>query len=133
MLSWLNTHFDARDHGKFVERAVLTVIIGVSLTIGGCVVTAKYAGAHEAVNTAGQPLGWTYSFACCSNQDCRPVAADEVRETPEGYLLVKTGEVVGYQDARVKESPDGTWHVCQVAGDFDAGRILCIYAPGRGY
>lgn len=52
--SWLNTYFDAHDHGKFVERVVLTVIIGVSLTIGGCVVTAKYAGAHEARRSVAQ-------------------------------------------------------------------------------
>lgn len=121
---WLLTHLSGKTlHSAlgwivFIGALIFIVIIGTAM-------------AHEATN--GQPLGWTYSFACCSNQDCKPVAAGEVRETPEGYLLVKTGEVVGYQDTRVKESPDGTFHVCQVAGDFDAGRILCIYAPGRGY
>lgn len=104
----------------FIGALVFIVIIGTAM-------------AHEAVSAAGQPLGWRYSYACCSDKDCKPVAAGEVRETAEGYLLVKTGEVVGYQDKRIKDSPDGTFHVCQVAGDFDAGRILCIYVPGRGY
>jgi hypothetical protein len=88
---------------------------------------------HEATNTAGQPLGWRYSAWCCSDRDCKSVPASGIRETPNGYALQSTGEVVPYQDKRIKESPDGTFHVCQQAGDFDHGRVLCIYAPGRGY
>lgn len=107
----------------------------VVLAIAGAffVLLLGIAMAHEARTVAGQTLGWKYSYACCSDKDCKPVAAGEIRETPEGYLLIKTGELVGYQDPRVKESPDGTFHVCQVAGDFEAGRILCIYAPPRSF
>lgn len=108
---------------------VIAVLVAASLSLSMC----SRAEAHEATNTAGQPLGWQYSFSCCSDKDCKPVAAGEVRETPQGYLLVKTGEVVGYQDTRIKDSPDGTFHVCQVAGDFEKGRILCIYRPSRGF
>lgn len=118
------------------DNRILVIIVAIMAAIGlFCLFAALGTGAwaHEARTVAGQPLGWKYSYACCSDKDCRPVAAGEIRETPEGYLLIKTGEVVGYQDKRVKESPDGTFHVCQVAGDFEAGRILCIYAPPRSF
>lgn len=117
---------------QFQSRIIFAVVIAVCVALW-LFATAFVVNAHEARTVAGQPLGWKYSYACCSDKDCRPVAAGEIRETPEGYLLIKTGEVVGYQDKRVKESPDGTFHVCQVAGDFEAGRILCIYAPPRSF
>lgn len=117
---------------QFQSRIIFAVVIAVCVALW-LFATAFVVNAHEARTVAGQPLGWKYSYACCSDKDCRPVAAGEIKETPEGYLLIKTGEVVGYQDKRVKESPDGTFHVCQVAGDFEAGRILCIYAPGRSF
>lgn len=91
------------------------------------------ARAHEATNTNGQPLGWSYPLSCCSLRDCRPAKAGEVRETATGYVLATTGEVVGYQDKRIKESPSGDFHVCQQGGDFDKGRVLCLFAPGRDY
>lgn len=118
------------------DNRILLIIVAIMAAIGlFCLFAALGTGAwaHEATDVNGQPLGWRYSYACCSDRDCKPLSAGEVQETPEGYVLRKTGEVVGYQDKRVKESPDGTFHVCQVAGDFDAGRILCIYAPGRSY
>lgn len=91
------------------------------------------ARAHEATNTAGEPLGWQYPISCCSLTDCRPAKHDEVRETSEGYRLTSTGEVVGYLDKRVKQSPSGDFHVCQQGGDFDHGRVLCLFAPGRNF
>ena len=94
---------------------------------------ATEARAHDALPTAAQPNGWTYPWGCCSNQDCRQAATSEVRETPTGYQLATTGEVVGYQDKRIKESPSGDFHVCQQGGDFDKGRVLCLFAPGRDY
>lgn len=69
---------------------------------------------------------------CCSDRDCRQAGDGEVRETPQGYLLVTTGEVVPYRNYRVKPSPDGLFHVCQQAGNFDTGRVLCLFAPPRG-
>jgi hypothetical protein len=115
------------DNSRMKIAVILMAVCGLIF------LAVALAQAHEATDVNGQPLGWRYSYSCCSDRDCKPVAVGEVRETPDGYLLLKTGEVVGYQDTRVKESPDGTFHVCQVAGDFEAGRILCIYAPGRSY
>lgn len=117
---------------QFQSRIIFAAVIAVCVALW-LFATAFVVNAHEARTVAGQPLGWRYSYACCSDRDCKPLSAGEVQETPEGYVLRKTGEVVGYQDKRVKESPDGTFHVCQVAGDFEAGRILCIYAPPRSF
>lgn len=130
--SWINRHADARDHGPTVVGAVKAAIVVGMLGLTGCVGLAKYARAHEATNGGGQPMGWTYPFSCCSNQDCRPARPGEVRETVDGYRLTSTGETVPYGDRRVKDAPDGAFHVCQQGGDFDHGRVLCLFVPGRG-
>lgn len=83
--------------------------------------------AHDA------PMGWQYPLSCCSNRDCRQTAQREVRETEAGYLLVSTGEVVPYGNGRIKDSPDGLFHVCQQAGNFETGRVLCLFVPPRGF
>lgn len=88
---------------------------------------AAFSRAHEA------PTGWSYSLLCCSNKDCHEVEQGGVKEGPEGYTLAATGEVVAYGDKRLKDSPDGLFHACQQGGDFDNGRIICLYVPPRGF
>lgn len=88
---------------------------------------AAPAVAHEA------PSGWKYPLLCCSNKDCRPVTSADVAETPDGYLIRATGEVVPYNDRRVKPSGDLDMHLCQQHGDFDNGRVLCLFEPPRGF
>lgn len=83
--------------------------------------------AHEA------PTGWKYPLVCCSNQDCKQISDKYIKELPTGYELTITGEVVGFTDRRVKHSPDGFFHICQQSGDFDKGRILCIFVPPRSF
>lgn len=80
--------------------------------------------AHEAKS------GWSYPYACCSNQDCREVPASAVSERPEGYVINPTGEVVAYSDRRVKISPDGVYHWCSIAGE-DNSRTICLFVPPR--
>jgi hypothetical protein len=75
------------------------------------------------------PKGWTYPFACCSGQDCRPVA--DVRETAAGFV-VRSGETVAYSDVRIRRSPDGDFHWCSVAG-ADDGRTICLFVPPRSF
>lgn len=87
---------------------------------------------HDAIPTAAQPLGWKYPYSCCSDRDCKQAQGD-VKETANGYRIVATGEIVPYGDRRIKDSPDGMFHVCQQAGDFDKGRILCLFIPPRGF
>lgn len=86
---------------------------------------------HEALPTAAQPLGWKYPFACCSGIDCRAVSDDRITEGPAGYT-VPSGEIIAMTDSRIKESPDGVFHWCTVAGKDD-GRTICLFVPPRSF
>jgi hypothetical protein len=107
---------------------ILLACLGIAF--GLCVMVAllslfSVSFAHTA------PSGWSYDSSCCSTTDCRQVPASWVRETGEGYLLVKTREMLRHGDKRIKVSPDGLWHWCTTAGRDDAGTI-CLYVPPRG-
>jgi len=82
--------------------------------------------AHEAKS------GWTYPYACCSNNDCREVPASTISERPEGYVINPTGEVVAYTDRRVRDSPDGVYHWCSIAG-ADTSRTICLFVPPKSF
>ena len=90
------------------------------------------AAAHDALPTASKPQGWSYPFSCCSGYDCREVSSKQISERPEGYVIKGTGEVVSYSDARLKDSPDGEFHWCSVAGADDS-RTICLFVPPRSY
>ncbi len=90
------------------------------------------AASHDAIPTASKPNGWSYPFSCCSGFDCREVTAEEIGEQPGGYVIEGTGEVLAYSDTRLKDSPDGEFHWCSVAGKAD-GRTICLFVPPRGY
>jgi hypothetical protein len=110
-----------------------TTLFAILATLGLLTVSSPFpAGAHDAMPTAAQPNGWTYPFACCSGYDCRAVSDKAISERPEGYVINGTGEVVGYADARVKNSPDGEFHWCSVAGSNE-GRTICLFVPPRGF
>lgn len=86
------------------------------------------AHAHDA------PAGWSYDKQCCSGMDCRVVnhGGVSVRETPRGYRISTTGEVIPYNDSRIKDSPDGEFHWCSHGGR-DTGPTICLYAPLKAY
>jgi hypothetical protein len=112
---------------RLVEIFAAAAFVAASLvTVSGS------AFAHEAKPTGAMPKGWTYPFACCSGYDCREVAAQSISERPEGYVINGTGEVVAYTDRRIRNSPDGEFHWCSVAGAHD-GRTICLFVPPRGY
>lgn len=73
------------------------------------------------------PTGWAYDIGCCSSEDCAPAPAGAVKETAEGYLIVQTGEVVPFKDA--KRSQDEDFHICR---SKVTERLLCLYAPPNG-
>jgi hypothetical protein len=77
--------------------------------------------AHDA------PKGWSYPVSCCSGFDCREVSAADISEKPEGYVVGKTGEVVAFSDRRLKNSPDGEFHWCSVAGAMTAAPSACSF------
>lgn len=88
--------------------------------------SATVSSAHDA------PSGWSYPYTCCSMNDCRPVSTAAVTERPEGFVINNTGEVVAYSDARVKNSPDGEFHWCSVAGE-EKSRTICLFVPPRAF
>lgn len=92
----------------------------------------QQAAAHDALPTAAKPQGWSYPFSCCSGYDCREVSAQAISERPDGYVIKGTGEVVAYSDKRLKDSPDGEFHWCSVAGAED-GRTICLFVPPNSY
>lgn len=97
-----------------------------------CSLLVAGAAAHDAIPTAAKPKGWAYPFSCCSGYDCREVPEAAISERPEGYVIEGTGEIVAYQDQRLKDSPDGEFHWCSVAGAND-GRTICLFVPPRSY
>lgn len=114
-------------------------IVMATLIVGFLVFTTiavTLAVAHEATPTAAQPLGWSYPYSCCSGMDCREVdtatSPVAVTETPEGYAFSTSDEVIPYNDPRIKESPDGLFHWCTVAGE-DSSRTICLFVPPRGF
>lgn len=116
--------FTEKDSGLFWP-IVIAISAAVVLFMGGV------ALAHDALPTAGQPLGWSYGWECCSLTDCKRMEAADIKETPEGYLVVRTGEVIPYRDYRIKDSKDEYFHRCAPGADFDNKRSLCLYVPPR--
>jgi hypothetical protein len=88
--------------------------------------SAGMAGAHDA------PTGWSYPFSCCSGYDCREVKASAISERPSGYVIAGTGEMLPYSDSRIKDSPDGAYHWCSVAGKND-GKTICLFVPPKAF
>lgn len=86
----------------------------------------SYASAHNA------PTGWAYPAACCSGVDCREVKSSSIKELPQGYEIMQTGELVKFHDTRLKSSPDGEYHWCS-AGGTDQGRTICLFVPPSSY
>ena len=118
-----------------------TGLLGLGLILYG----ALEARGHPATNTAGYPLGWDYSPACCQSAktaptgDCAPIDSKYVTEAPDGYhidlpvgahpKLKKKGYkgIVPYKDAKV--SPEGNYHICLA---IDGVHRFCFYAGDRG-
>ena len=46
--------------------------------------------------------------------------------------IAGTGELIPYSDARVKDSPDGEYHWCSVAGKAD-GKTICLFVPPKAF
>lgn len=102
------------------------VFLGAIASIGFLTSPITQGLAHEAKS------GWTYPTACCSGIDCREVSDKAISERPEGYVIVGTGEVLAYKDARVRDSPDGEYHWCSIGGAANT-KTVCLFVPPRSY
>jgi hypothetical protein len=88
--------------------------------------TFTSAHSHQA------PSGWAYPINCCSNQDCREVSATLIKAGWAGYVIGDTGEVIGYADHRLKDSPDGLYHWCTIGGT-QSGATICLFVPPQSF
>lgn len=103
----------------------LSVIAGAA----AFALTASFApasNAHEAKS------GWPYPADCCSDRDCREVAAELISESQSGYLIALNGERLAHTDARIRPSPDGVYHWCSAQGRDDT-RTICLFVPPNGF
>jgi hypothetical protein len=69
-----------------------------------------------------------YPVACCSEQDCRPLAEDigeTVTEFEDGWRLWD-GRIIARGIAKL--SPDRQFHLCETR----TKTILCFFAPPGG-
>lgn len=89
------------------------------------VLLATSAQAHDALT------GWTYDFACCGSTDCRQIRTDAVKETKAGYIIKATGELIPYNDKRIKRSHDEFFHQC--VSSYAPTKSICLYVPDRGF
>jgi len=97
----------------------------------GAVFAAIDAGSSNALAHQA-PTGWTYPWACCHDMDCREVKSTSIRESPKGYVIRSTGEIIPMTDSRIRNSPDGEYHWCSVAGR-DNTRTICLFVPPRDF
>jgi hypothetical protein len=114
-------------------------------------------GGYQGEMSSGpQPLGWKYPWSCCSGNDCTMIEPRNVQQTPEGYLVTlqpgdhpfiteETGVreyLMEYGDKRIKDSPDGAYHIClrspttvNNSGDplADPLAVICFYKGPEGF
>lgn len=125
-----------RSKTKAIARSLAIGAIGgfsyLALAAGALTLMRSDAWPHDAPRTDAQPQGWSYPWSCCSGIDCRPVSDAAISERPEGYVIQATGEVIAHGDTRLKNSPDGEFHWCSVAGAED-GRTICLFVPPRSF
>ena len=73
-----------------------------------------------------------YSWECCHDQDCAPIALSETPKEEKGGFTLIDGRHIPYKD--LKPSPDGQWHLCEQKHEPEPRnrKILCVYAPIGG-
>lgn len=74
-----------------------------------------------------QAHSW-YDGTCCSEKDCRPVKLGEVKLQGDGWLVVPTGELLPFNDIRLKHSRDPLMHRCLYVN----GNTRCLYVATPG-
>ena len=103
------------------------------LAVATCAATWVLAAGLPSLSSAHDAKsGWMYPVDCCSNRDCREVAAELISERPEGYFIKLNGERLAYSDSRIRQSPDGIYHWCSAQGRDDT-RTICLFVPPNSF
>ncbi len=89
----------------------------------------SYAQPHE--HGVGGLPDW-YDPACCSQQDCRPLAEDELPaffRSPDGEVWAEW-KGMKFTQKQFKPSQDERYHVCFIPDDGEGyANPLCLYIP----
>jgi hypothetical protein len=117
--------FEGWSRGEIATEVGLMVLGAALLVLAYC--TTQDADAHDA------PSGWTYGWECCSSMDCSQQAAASISEGSDGYTIKETGEVISYDDKRIKRSKDEYFHRCTHNADPKDPHSICLYVPDRGF
>lgn len=122
----MQAQIDAIEAEFRADMRKLLRVASIGIVCVLCLLYVVSAFAHDA------PAGWQYPYACCSGIDCRPISQASISELADGYHIAQNGEVLGYTDARIRESRDGDFHLCTVAGE-EKSRTICLFVPPRGF
>jgi hypothetical protein len=135
---------------RYLFFAIALFIATFCVTFFG-IKAIRSAFAHTAIPTAAKPQGWDYPLACCSQNDCSEIRSTAIVEGPNGYTITLTPEdhhmlvepktyQVSYGDPKIKDSPDGVFHICisrqsPSVGSTPSfgGGIICLFIPPRGF
>lgn len=88
-----------------------------------------------------------YPIDCCSDRDCMAIPDDAVKVTAEGYVIKLTGELIAWDDPRLRFTPEETeshFHWCRRLEDaryaapgsadpvYRKNDTVCLFAPPGG-
>jgi hypothetical protein len=111
------------DEHQRTKRLVVTAMIILWAIVLAWLFSYHSARAHS----------W-YELECCDTRDCEPLAPDQVKVTPEGYIT-PDGQLIRFGEARV--SADKDFHWCKYQKNSTAviwplDKRACFYAPAGG-
>jgi hypothetical protein len=123
-----------RYYARLMAGVALVSIAGPAIGVGAAILLGvQNAYPHEALPTSTAPLGWSYGLECCSLKDCARSPAGDISTVDGGYRVNSTGEIIPYNDRRIKRSRDEFYHRCAMNGNFKLEKSLCLYVPDQGF
>lgn len=123
-----------RYYARLMVGVALVSLAGPVIGVGAAILLGvQNAYPHEALPSSTAPLGWSYGWECCHLKDCRRAASGEVVADKDGYRIASTGEIIPYNDKRIKRSRDEFYHRCSPGGNFDSPKSICLYVPDQSF
>lgn len=68
-----------------------------------------------------------YDAACCSDQDCAPLPANDVEEVGRDFFVKSRNELIRFEDTR--QGKDDQYHICI---NHLTGKRICFYRRFNG-
>lgn len=86
--------------------------------------TATPAMSHEWYSGKHDPVT---NRLCCNSHDCHQIVTDVTPMTDGGFLYPLHGIYI--PPDRVQQSPDGQYHICENATEWEGWEWRCFFAP----